>query len=271
MARRGSSRHDDQRTRAVPLGTGSRRKTRGDRKLGYVARAAAVYRVDRLTCTPTLTGRAVGDGFVETVLRYAVTPPHLRKEVWGHRDELEYVGVLPPLLVSSTTGSESDDSGSLQQGIVTEVGPDGRVRVNCGMQHPISLYTPSDMMVKEGERVAIRVSSRGRSGRIRRRPHNGIRRCRRGPRCGTLARRCRAHYRVLAIRRAGNVDPSRPVGRAARRRGRHDRRLRGTRARVTVDTRRCPGRRRGRPVERRSGVRPLAQYDSATGQRGGAN
>ncbi|ADQ66614.1 hypothetical protein C499_02614 [Halogeometricum borinquense DSM 11551] len=136
-------------------------KREATRKLGYVARAATVFRADRLIVFPDREGeRRWGRKFVETVLRYAVTPPYLRKEVWGHRDELEYVGVLPPLLVSSTTGSESDDSGSLQQGIVTEVGPDGRVRVNCGMQHPISLYTPSDMMVKEGERVAIRISSR---------------------------------------------------------------------------------------------------------------
>ncbi|MEF8827636.1 MAG: putative RNA uridine N3 methyltransferase, partial [Haloarcula sp.] len=58
------------------------------------------------------------------------------------------------------TGSGSDDSGSLRQGIVTEVGTDGRVRVNCGLQHPISLPVPSDMEVGEGERVTVRVSSR---------------------------------------------------------------------------------------------------------------
>jgi hypothetical protein len=136
-------------------------KREATRKLGYVARAATVFRADRLVVFPDREGeRRLGGTFVETVLRYAATPPYLRKEVWGHRDELEYAGVLPPLLVSSTTGSEPDGSGSLQQGIVTEVGPDGRVRVNCGLQHPISLYTPSDMAVSEGERVAIRISSR---------------------------------------------------------------------------------------------------------------
>ncbi|SFG49796.1 hypothetical protein SAMN04488063_2230 [Halopelagius inordinatus] len=136
-------------------------KREATRKIGYVARAATVFRADRLVVFPDGEGeRRWGGGFVETVLRYAATPPYLRKEVWGRREELEYVGVLPPLRVPSTTGSESDDSGSLQQGIVTEVGPDGRVRVNCGMQHPVSLYTPSDMEVREGERVAIRISSR---------------------------------------------------------------------------------------------------------------
>ncbi|MES3517860.1 MAG: putative RNA uridine N3 methyltransferase, partial [Natronomonas sp.] len=115
-------------------------KREATRKLGYVARAATIYRVDRLVVFPDgeAEGR-FGDGFVSTVLEYAATPPHLRKEVWGRRDELEYAGVLPPLRIRSQTGSGSNGSGSLRQGIVTEVGPDGRVRVNCGLQHPISL------------------------------------------------------------------------------------------------------------------------------------
>ena len=135
-------------------------KREATRKLGYVARAATVFRADRLCVFPDGEGeRRWGGGFVDTVLRYAATPPYLRKEAWGVRDELEYVGVLPPLRALTETGSDPEGS-ELRQGIVTEVGPDGRVRVNCGLQHPISLYTPSDMAVSEGERVAIRISSR---------------------------------------------------------------------------------------------------------------
>ena len=137
-------------------------KREATRKLGYVARAATVFRVDRLDVFPDHGGEdgRFGDGFVDTVLRYAATPPYLRKEAWGRRDELEYAGILPPLRVRSQTGSGSDGSGSLRQGIVTEVGSDGRVRVNCGLQHPISLPVPQTLAVSEGERVTIRVSSR---------------------------------------------------------------------------------------------------------------
>jgi predicted SPOUT superfamily RNA methylase MTH1 len=136
-------------------------KREATRKVGYVARAATVFRVDRLTVYPDPDGvEKRGAGFVETVLRYAATPPYLRKEVWDRRDELEYAGVLPALRQRSRTGSGSDESGSLRQGIVTEVGADGRVRVNCGLQHPVSLPVPSGMEVGEGERVSVRVSSR---------------------------------------------------------------------------------------------------------------
>ena len=135
-------------------------KREATRKLGYVARAAVIFRVDRLVVFPDSGSEGrFDDGFVGTVLEYAATPPHLRKEAWGRRDELEYAGVLPPLRVASRTGSGSDGSGSLRQGIVTEVGPDGRVRVNCGLQHPISLPAPDEEHA-EGERVAVRVSSR---------------------------------------------------------------------------------------------------------------
>jgi predicted SPOUT superfamily RNA methylase MTH1 len=136
-------------------------KREATRKVGYVARAATVFRADRLVVFPDTEGeRRWGGGFVETVLTYAATPPYLRKEVFGKRDELEYAGILPPLRATSLTGSESEGSGSLRQGIVTEVGPEGRVRVNCGLQHPISLVAPSEMTVAEGERVTVRISSR---------------------------------------------------------------------------------------------------------------
>ncbi|WP_276253354.1 RNA methyltransferase [Halomontanus rarus] len=136
-------------------------KREATRKLGYVARAATIFRADRLVVFPDREGeRRFGGGFVSTVLRYAATPPYLKTEAWGKRDELEYAGVLPPLRAMSQTGSESDGSGSSRQGIVTEVGPEGRVRVNCGLQHPISLNVPPKMAVDEGERVTVRISSR---------------------------------------------------------------------------------------------------------------
>jgi len=135
-------------------------KRAATQKLGQIARAAVVFRVDRLVVFPDRGGEGRwGAEFVATVLEYAATPPYLRKEVWGKRSELESVGTLPPLRVAGT-GSGSDDSESSRQGIVTEVGTDGRVRVNCGLQHPISLVVPPGMEASEGERVTVRISSR---------------------------------------------------------------------------------------------------------------
>ncbi|MEF8779560.1 MAG: putative RNA uridine N3 methyltransferase [Haloferacaceae archaeon] len=136
-------------------------KREATRKLGTVARAAAVFGANRLVVFPDREGeRRFGGEFVETVLSYAATPPELRKDLWDRRDALQYVGVLPPLRLPSETGSDPAGTESSTQGIVTEVGPEGRVRVNCELQHPISLLVPSGMEVEEGERVTIRIDSR---------------------------------------------------------------------------------------------------------------
>jgi len=136
-------------------------KREATRKLGYVARAATVFRADRLLIFPDREGeRRWGEEFVRVVLQYAATPPYLKREVWGQRDELQFAGILPPLRVSSQTVADSDESVT-HQGIVTKVGSEGRVRVNCGLQHPISLMVPPDMATPaEGERVTVRISSR---------------------------------------------------------------------------------------------------------------
>ena len=126
------------------------------RKLGYVARAATLFRADRLVVFPDGEGEAGRGGeYVRTVLGYATTAPYLRREVWDRRAELEHVGVLPPVLPDRSGRSGSE----LRDGIVTDVGPDGRVRVNCGLQHPISLRAPGREL-SEGERVTVSVSSR---------------------------------------------------------------------------------------------------------------
>ena len=136
-------------------------KREATRKLGYVARAAAVFRADRLCVFPDREGeRRWGEQFVRVVLQYAATPPYLKHEIWGKRDELQYAGILPPLRVSSQTVAGPDGSAT-HQGIVTKVGSEGRVWVNCGLQHPISLMVPPNMATpQEGERVTVRISSR---------------------------------------------------------------------------------------------------------------
>ena len=136
-------------------------KREATRKLGYVARAAAVFGADRLLVFPDREGeRRWGEEFVRVVLQYAATPPYLKHEIWGKRDELQFAGILPPLRVSSQTVADPNGPAT-HQGIVTEVGSEERVRVTCGLQHPISLLVPPSMATPaEGERVTIRISSR---------------------------------------------------------------------------------------------------------------
>ena len=151
-------------TRTVLIPSSLTRETEDMRmatlKIGYIARAAAIFNIDRLCIFPDLPGEGdLGMEFISTVLGYAVTPPYLRKEIWGQRPELAYAGVLPPLRILPQAGSGSEDSESLRQGIVTQVGPDNRVWVICGLQNPISLTIPTNMDIVEGQRVSVRISS----------------------------------------------------------------------------------------------------------------
>lgn len=125
-------------------------------KVGQVARAAAIYRCD----TVVVYDDEPSDESVNLILRYAATPPYLRKELFEVRDELGYVGVIPPLRIPPhTVGSEGNAFEPYREGVVTKVGSDGRVWVNCGMQHPVALRVPNKG-IREGERVTLRISSR---------------------------------------------------------------------------------------------------------------
>ncbi|MDY7082157.1 MAG: RNA methyltransferase [Halobacteria archaeon] len=129
-------------------------------KIGQVARAASVFRCDEIV----VYDDEPKDETVPLILRYAVTPPYLRKEIFDRREELEYVGVVPPLRIpphsvgsDGNTSESHDNDTEYRQGVVTKVGSDGRVRVNCGLQHPVALR---DTNVEEGERVTLRIESR---------------------------------------------------------------------------------------------------------------
>ena len=132
------------------------------RKLGTIARAATIFGIDRIGVFTDPGGeRRWGASFITRVLRYAATPASDRMRRWDIHEDLEFAGVLPPMQPSAEAGSGSQGQGSLIDGIVTEVGSEGRVWVNCDLQHPLALIAPPEVgPVDEGDRVTIRISSR---------------------------------------------------------------------------------------------------------------
>ncbi len=123
-------------------------------KVGQIARAAAVFRVDAIVIYRT---KGLDDSrFISTVLRYAETPQYLRKALFPVQDALRFAGVVPPLRIPShTVTSEAE----YREGIVTSVGSDRSVRVDVGYDSPIPLEIPPREL-KKGERVSVRICSR---------------------------------------------------------------------------------------------------------------
>jgi methyltransferase len=126
-------------------------------KVGQMARAAAIFRIDEIMIYRT---KGPDDTrFISTVLQYAETPQYLRKALFPIQDALRFAGVIPPLRIPSHTVSHEAE---YREGIVTNVGSDRSVRVDVGIDSPISLETP-ERALKKGERISVRICSRSNS------------------------------------------------------------------------------------------------------------
>lgn len=129
-------------------------------KVGLIARAAAVFRVDRIVI---YKDKEFDDSrFISMILRYMDTPQYLRKMLIPRREELRHVGMLPPLRTAHhPTNSETSalKIGEYRVGAVVEsVGSDGGAWVEIGVDRPIPLR--NDRKYAAGQRLNIRIFSR---------------------------------------------------------------------------------------------------------------
>lgn len=129
-------------------------------KVGQIARAAAIFRVDDIVIYHT---KGHDDTrFISTVLRYAETPQYLRKALFPMQDALRFAGVIPPLRIPSHTVT---DESEYREGIVTSVGSDRSVWVDVGSDSPFPVENPQRVL-KKGERISVRICSRSNSGKV---------------------------------------------------------------------------------------------------------
>jgi len=128
-------------------------------KVGLIARAAAVFRMNRIVI---YKDEEFDDSrFINMVLRYMDTPQYLRKLLIPRREELRHVGILPPLRtphhpINSKTSALK--IGEYRVGAVVEsVGSDGGVWVEIGVDRPIPLRTVEKF--EAGKRLSVRIFS----------------------------------------------------------------------------------------------------------------
>ena len=128
-------------------------------KVGQIARAAAVFRMNRIVIyrDPEYNDSR----FIAMILRYMETPQYLRKLLIPRREELRHVGTLPPLRTAHhpiNSKSESLKIGEFRVGAVVEsVGSDSGVWVEIGINRPIPLRTGGKYSV--GQRLNVRIFS----------------------------------------------------------------------------------------------------------------
>lgn len=128
-------------------------------KVGLIARAAAVFRIDRIAIYHD--DDFDDSRFINLVLRYAETPQYLRKLLFKRMRELRYVGLLPPLRTAHhpvMSKSSTLKLGEFRVGVVVEsVGSDGDAWVEIGVERPLPLLT--EMPVRVGQRLNVRIFS----------------------------------------------------------------------------------------------------------------
>ncbi len=128
-------------------------------KVGLIARAAAVFRVNRIVIYKD--EEHDGSRFISMVLRYMDTPQYLRKMLIPRREELRHVGTLPPLRTPHHPINKMTSAlkiGEYRVGAVVEsVGSDGGVWVEIGVDRPIPLRT--DEKFEAGKRLNVRIFS----------------------------------------------------------------------------------------------------------------
>jgi len=124
--------------------------------LGWIGRAAAIYRVDEIIIYPDTPDESL---LIKYILGYMETPQYLRKHLFKHRDELRYVGVLPPLRTQHhPTRDEVKqlELGEFREGVVLEH-LDDTYLVDIGVEKAIEVYGKGP---SEGSRVTVKVTSK---------------------------------------------------------------------------------------------------------------
>ncbi len=122
-------------------------------KTGMIARACAVFRVERIYIYPDPV--LDESDFIKEVLEYLETPQYLRKHLFPVKKGLRYAGLLPPLKIPSHKPKDLK-IGEVREGLIVRVAPDGTAWADIGMD-ALALYKG-----KAGERarVTVRVCSK---------------------------------------------------------------------------------------------------------------
>lgn len=122
-------------------------------KIGQIARAASVFRVDRIIIyrDPDLDDTEL----IKKILMYAETPQYLRKRLFPLTDNLRYAGAIPPLRTPHhPADAEKIEIGDIRVGVVVRAHENGSW-VDIGVGRSAFLDVP----LQKGERVNVRITS----------------------------------------------------------------------------------------------------------------
>ncbi|MCJ7507010.1 RNA methyltransferase [Candidatus Bathyarchaeota archaeon] len=134
-------------------------------RVGLLARAAAIFRVDEiLIYRSTAQADSKEARFLKTILSYLETPQYLRKRVFPLSQDMQYVGVLPPLRTPHHPISKASENGSTayREGIVVASEKNWAI-VEVGLADEVRLEGSS---LRKATRVTVRIEKTGQGERF---------------------------------------------------------------------------------------------------------
>jgi predicted SPOUT superfamily RNA methylase MTH1 len=130
--------------------------------IGWLARALAMFRVDEVILFRDSESSYEDLEVMNDILNYLLIPPYIRKYVVGRKDTLRYVGLLPPLNIS-THPLLSDDIELLpiREGVVLDV-RGFLAKVYVGLRDYVVAEIPRDFSngIRVGSRVLIKITKK---------------------------------------------------------------------------------------------------------------
>lgn len=133
-------------------------------RVGLLARAAAIYRVDEiLIYAPSPRTHHEDAEFLRTILSYLETPQYLRREIFPISPKMQYVGILPPLRTPHHPMQKPDRAlqPAYREGIVVD--SDGHLAtVDIGMGRNVTARVAG---LRKGKRVTIKIDKTSQGDR----------------------------------------------------------------------------------------------------------
>jgi len=132
-------------------------------KIGSLARAAAIFRIDEIIIFPDLpnVNQSRDANLIATILSYVEAPQYLRKRLFKIKPELRYAGILPPLRTPHHPLSDKMKAlriGEYREGVVISFTREGSY-VDIGVERPI--LVPKARLSLDN-RVTIRIIDLGK-------------------------------------------------------------------------------------------------------------
>jgi len=130
--------------------------------IGWLARALAMFRVDEVLVFRDSESSYEDLEVMTDILNYLLVPPYIRKYVVGKKDTLRYVGVLPPLNISTHPLLDDDvELLPIREGVVLDV-RGLLAKVHVGLRDYVIVEIPRGFIndVRIGSRVLIRITKK---------------------------------------------------------------------------------------------------------------